>query len=379
MAETSSGKVLFLVESGGPGGAERVVLSLAEEFHRRGIPFLVATLRRGWFTEQLDRRGFRHIQLPVSQGKIDMVLLSALHRIIRDEQITVIHSHLFDSNFYGSIAAARARVRHVATEHGDVHHITPKSHAKLKMFLADRAGTRFTAVSAFTADALARQKVRRRKIQVIGNPIALPKLDYRAERRAVRARLGVTEERDQHWVWVHVANFRPVKDQATLLRGFAQAIRLARVKQTLVLVGDGPEKEKLFSLVADLGIQMYVKWVGFSDEVGVYLAASDGFVLSSKSEAMPMSLLEAALYELVLVSSKVGGVPEIVQDKRTGYLFPAGNFEALANVMTQVVSTQNESVECGRRARELVVANFLMDRVVEKFLTLYDWQMPASA
>ena len=124
---------------------------------------------------------------------------------------------------------------------------------------------------------------------------------------------------------------------------------------------------------------MYVKWVGFSDEVGVYLAASDGFVLSSKSEAMPMSLLEAALYELVLVSSKVGGVPEIVQDKRTGYLFPAGNFEALANVMTQVVSTQNESVECGRRARELVVANFLMDRVVEKFLTLYDWQMPASA
>ena len=376
MPETFSPKVLFFIESGGPGGAERVVLSLAEEYQRRGIPLLVATLRRGWFTDQLARRRIEHTLLPSSGKGFDTGLVQAIRTLIEKEEVTVVHSHLLDSNFYASLAIRGLRVngqkvRHIATEHGDVHHTSKKRFAKVKMFLADRFGTHFTAVSKYTALHLYRHWVRWRSIDVVGNPLSLPRLNFSTERAATRARLGITEERETHWLWVHVANFREVKDQSTLLRGFALALKNSAEKQTLVIVGDGPEKEKLLGLASDLGLQGHVRWVGFSDEVGVYLAAADGFVLSSRSEALPMSVLEAAIYELVLVSSRVGGVPEIVQDRKTGYLFRPGEPEELANVLNHVLSHREEAIACGKQARELVLKNFLLENVIAKFLNLY--------
>ncbi len=371
MSETSSGKILFFIESGGPGGAERVVLSLAEEYQRLGFPVIVATIRRGWFTDQLAVRRIKHTLLDSSGDSFDFVLIKSLRDLIRRENVRVVHSHLLDSNFYAAAACFFARCRHIATEHGDTHHTKRKRFAKLKMFLADRLGSEFTAVSRYTAGHLYRHSVRRKKISIVGNPLALPRFDYSPQRTATRKRLGILTERNEHWLWIHVANFRKVKDQGTLLRGFAKSLRQARVQQTLAIVGDGPEKEPLYTLAHELGIQQHVRWLGFSDEVGVYLSAADGFVLTSRSEALPMVVLEAALYELVLLSTNVGGVSEVIRKDETGYLVPPENPDELANAMKRILGEQAEALRLGKAARNLVVSNFLMERVVDKFFGLY--------
>src|SRR5262249_40536567 len=148
------------------------------------------------------------------------------------------HSHLLDSNFYGALAARIGRRCHVATEHGDVHHVDTKKLLSVKLRTLVWCGSRIAAVSDFSANELSRHGVPRSRIHVVGNPImhSKPPADTRAN---YRAKLDVPDSPSATFLWAHVANLRPVKDQETLLRGFATAQSLAAVPLSLLIIGDG--------------------------------------------------------------------------------------------------------------------------------------------
>jgi len=356
-------KILYFIETGGAGGAERVVLDLARGMSGRGHEVAVCTLRTGWLTERLGSHGVEHIHLQ-SNGS-DPGLPIRLGQLLHENGVTVLHSHLLDSNFYGAIAARLAGTRHVATEHGDVHHLQPKRFLRTKLKIAQWSGASFTAVSRYTAEQMVRLGVRRDKITIVGNP--LPSGEPSAA-SPIRRELGIGEP---EWVWVHVANMRKVKDQATLLRGFAGALRHSSAQQRLLLAGEGPERDELATLCETLGIKNSVHFLGHREDVPALLRAADGFILSSVSEALPMSLLEAAQAGLVLVTSDVGGLPEIVRPDETGYLFRAGDHCALAKTLASILENTSGAEMLGLRGQKEALAKFSLPKILDAYSRLY--------
>lgn len=360
-------KIIQFIETGGAGGAERVVVELSRALKKQGVGVIVVTLRSGWLTESLDNEGIDRRLISSCKG-FDFRLIYRLFRLFRDENIDLVHSHLLDSNFYCAIAAKLARIPHLATEHGDVHHIKPKRFMRLKLKIISVLRSRFAAVSEFTANRLVECGVLKSLISVEPNPLTELKIGLGTNREDLRNRFGVSN-RDE-WIWISVANLRAVKDQATLIRGFAISCKNNCKQQKLWIVGDGEERGNLQDLAEQEGVSDSVIFWGFRDDVASLLAASDGFVLSSVSEALPMSLLEAGAMGLVLVCSRAGGMPEIVKDNK-GYCFNVGNYSELGNIMSSVVLNRDDSRKLGCNARDYIVNTFSTDKVVNRYCEIY--------
>lgn len=363
-------KILLFIETGGPGGAERVVASLAASYAALGLEVGVATLRTGWLTEQLSEQGTRHHHIP-SVRSADIGLIFRLAKLIKDEGYTLVHSHLLDSNFYAALASRVAGVKHIATEHGDVHHVNRKRLLRTKLKVITWMGAHWTAVSSFSAAALERLGVQGSRVSVIGNPVAESPGISALERKKIRSALGITPESDaSHWLWIHVANFRKVKDQRTLIEGFVQSLQTSSQAQSLCLVGDGELRTDLFQLCEELGCTENVHFLGFRDDVYQLLPAADGFILSSKSEALPMALIEASLAKLCILSSEVGGISDLVRHEETGLLFRSGSKDELSEMISKVLAQPLEARALGERAYQFAKAEFDPLHISQRYLAL---------
>ncbi len=138
-----------------------------------------------------------------------------------------------------------------------------------------------------------------------------------------------------------------------------------------LIAGDGTCRESLVALAGQLGITDRVTFLGHRDDVPAVLAQADMFVLPSRSEALPNSVIEAMASGLPVVASRVGGIPELVDDGKTGYLVPPGDPNALADALARLLEDPRRSAELGRAGRIKIEQNYSFDRMVEQMETLY--------
>lgn len=354
-------RILFFIESGGPGGAERVVLQLLEGFRSLGHEVFLATLRTGWLTETATMMGFKYHQIR-SDKRLDFLLPYKIASLVRILKVDVIHSHLLDSNFYASIAARLCGISHVGTEHGDIHHIDKKKFLRLKLYIASSGRSRLTSVSEYSLKKLLSLGVHEDRCSFVPNPLRDPLCTR--ERGEIRDSLNIGSE----WLWLHIGNLRPVKDQSTLIKGFAYCARLTNEQQKLLIVGGGDELDRLKKLVGDLEIQEKVIFTGHSNEVENYLLASDGFIMSSLSESMPMALLEAISYSLYPICSSVGGIPEILSEEQT---FLPGDYKKLGELCATVLEDRKRYKSIAEEFSNRMLAKRSLSAVCEQYLRLY--------
>lgn len=172
-----------------------------------------------------------------------------------------------------------------------------------------------------------------------------------------------------HKVLVHVSNFRPVKRVTDVVRVFGGVRR--EVPATLVLVGDGPDRDAAEQEVDRLGLQRDVRFLGKVDHVGDILRGSDLFLLPSDSESFGLAALEAMACAVPVVASAVGGVPEVVVDGETGFLTPARDVAAMVGRATRLLRDPALHARlrdaAARRALE-----FAAERVVPRYERLYE-------
>lgn len=172
-----------------------------------------------------------------------------------------------------------------------------------------------------------------------------------------------------------VGRLAEVKDQATLIRGFAAALRArpewcSRLR--LVVVGDGPLRSALENRIREQGVQELVWLTGDRDDVPDLLRMMDLFVLPSLGEGISNTLLEAMASGLPLIASRVGGNPELVDEGSNGSLVPVGDPAALAQAICAYVEDEERMHRHGATGREKVGKRFLWDRCVESYLGVYD-------
>lgn len=364
-------KVLQFIETGGPGGAERVLIDISTELKAKGVEVQVATLREGYLTAELDKRGIKRHLLNTGTGKLDITLIRSLVSLIKTEKIDVIHSHLLDSNFYASIAAFLTKVPVVCSEHGDIHHTTQKSFLRIKLKVISLLARKIFPVSLYTYDALLLGGINTRKMEILSNPINLSPTDpviHARDRLDIREELEISND---SFIWAHVANIRPVKDQFTLVKGFLESTDISSVDQHLIIIGDGPGKGNLQKEAGKHENGHRVKFLGHRNDVGRILNASDGFILSSLSEAMPMSILEAIKAKLLVIATYVGGIPEIIREGETGFLFEPGSKDDLAEKIILALTVGNLKQEMIESAYNNLRAHADIKVVTERLIKTY--------
>jgi glycosyltransferase involved in cell wall biosynthesis len=169
----SKARIALAIESSGPGGAEQIVLHLAEALRQMGHAIWIATLRPGWMTERAEALGIA-VQLVPQRAGLDPGWIPRFRTWLRRERIQILHTHEFAMGAFGGAAALTARIPRIATVHGR-HYLTERRHRALAYRLLHRTGMTLVAVSHDLAGYLAEGLgIRRDRIEVVHNGIALP-------------------------------------------------------------------------------------------------------------------------------------------------------------------------------------------------------------
>jgi glycosyltransferase involved in cell wall biosynthesis len=284
----------------------------------------------------------------------------AFARWCRERRIAIVHTSELYSNIFGLPGAALAGV---PVRIGNRREINPdKSSAQIALQRAAYGCAHLVvANSRAAADRLRVERVPARKIAVVPNGLDCQQFQPRA---------GTSRPRKV----VVVANLRPEKGHAVLIDAAVEI--LERIPDArFELVGGGPELDALVARTEARRIRHAFTFLGHRDDVAARLAAADIFVLPSRSEAFPNAVLEAMAAGLPIVASGVGGIPELIDDNRTGLLVPAGESEVLADRIRRVMTEPALATRLGDAARVEAAARYSFDRMVGAFDALYVTQL----
>jgi glycosyltransferase involved in cell wall biosynthesis len=255
------------------------------------------------------------------------------------------------------------------TEHGRFFPDTPSRKRKLFNRVFSRTGDRFVAVGQTVRRALVENEgLSSHRIQVVYNGIDRPAEEATPIARAeVRAQLGVS---DDECLVVQVARLDTIKDHRTALR----AIRLAGSRDNrirLFVVGDGPERANIQREIERQSLQKQVKMLGMRTDVPQLLAGADLFLLTSVSEGIPVTILEAMAAGVPIVSTAVGGIPELIQPEAHGLLAPAGDAAGLADALVRLAGDQQLRTRFAANARQRVTADFSERGMIDQYDEIY--------
>ena len=172
---------------------------------------------------------------------------------------------------------------------------------------------------------------------------------------------------------LHISTFRPIKRITDCIEVVARMSELGGPAVRLVMCGDGPERAEAQTLAERLGVAGSVSFVGKKpqSEILGYLSAADLFLLPSQSESFGLSALEAMACEVPVIATRVGGLPEVIEEGGCGYLFDVGDTRAMAERAIQVLSDDREIERLGRRGREIAVSSFATERIIPQYEALY--------
>ena len=203
------------------------------------------------------------------------------------------------------------------------------------------------------------------KIQLIANGIDINKYH----------KSGLTRNTNSNNIrFGSVARLAPEKDQSTLIRGFAHLLSLPDLPEkelSLDIWGDGPLKGELVNLCRDLGVLDKVNFKGVTNNVPQALAQLDIFVLSSSSEAMPMTILEAMASSLPIISTRVGNIPEHISNSKAGAIVEVGNIHQLAEAMLVFAKNTEHRLTTGVLAQKYAKKTFDQEKMLASYDDIY--------
>jgi glycosyltransferase involved in cell wall biosynthesis len=366
--------ILHTIETGGPGGAETVLLNLACGLDSRRFRSLVLLTEKGWLLKTLNEN---RIQTRVIEHRrsCDIGFLRAMMYLIRKENIDLIHSHLPDQNFYACVAGIMTGRKTLVTYHGPVELTGVKQLKKaIKLRFVRYSAAGMTVVCDYVARMLEQLGFPADKIVRIYNGIDLSMND--PERGTLRRELGLSNGARLIGM---VANLRPTKGYEYFIQAARRVIERFPDSR-FVAVGDIDSEigDRCFKLVQDLNLQDRFLFLGFRDDVRAILRDLDVFVLSSVSEGFPLVALEAMAAGKPVVMTKCGGVEEIVDDGNTGFLVAPRDSTALADRICEIVGNPREAYALGNRARARVGENFSLDRMIHDYESLYERLLSCS-
>jgi glycosyltransferase involved in cell wall biosynthesis len=355
-------RIVHVVQSLEIGGLERMVVDLATEQRRCGHDVKIyAVYRRGPFADEADSRGIPVICF----GKTDGVSPGTLWRMLRALRQygpDVVHTHNTVVHHYGALAAKLAGVRTVVnTQHGlGTLRIQTKANRIFEAMLPFTQAVVTVSESARAELASRCGRITSEKMQGSRHGTPLQRfLRYRATPGGAppRIRFGT------------VGRLAEVKDHATLIRAFGIVADLVPHAE-LSILGEGPLRATLVELVRGLGLQQRIRFSGGAFDAAEFLSELDVFVLPSRSEGLPMVILEAMAAGLPIVSTRVGGTPEVAPEGQVAWYCPPALPADLAETMIEL-ARRPDLPTIGENARRIAVERFSIGKMAAAYEECY--------
>lgn len=367
--------VMYLIDSLGPGGAERLMVDLLPRLRDFGVdPHVVAIQERHGNPVAAQ---LRDVGVPVDLIGIERLReRGALRRVsaaIESARPALLHTQLEFANILGSIAARRLGIPVVATIHTlDMPARLSRDAARFRVMawtLRHRADRVIAVSESARHHVLERAGLSRAATTTIHNGIDLDAFlaDRSHLRGPMRERYGITGSGP---VLATVAVLRQAKGVDDMLAALPALLR-SHPDLIYLVVGDGPHGAALTEHADRLGITASVRFVGSTTDVADALAASDIFVLPSHTEALPTVVIEAMAAGLPVIATEVGGTPELIDAGVTGVLVPPHSPPRLADAAHRLLVTPRQTEAMGIAGRRVAIGRFGIDRQAARLADEY--------
>ncbi len=302
-------------------------------------------------------------------------VISYLDSIIESQKIDVIHAHMADGAFWGSIASVRHSIPMLITHHSNK--LVPQTPVYFKLLsrVLLLFTTRFAkvnvAVSELVKEILHRQlRLKEANISVVGNGVPMPKdLDKHWIEEELKSRNGTKFHTDGPSI-ISVGRLVDIKGQSQLVDA-APRILQSFPNAQFTFLGSGPLKSTLEQRAKNLNISNSVTFPGITYDVPSYLRKSDLYVSTSHSEGIPLATLEAMAWKVPVVASDVIGNSDVIKDEVTGLLYPLGDIDRLSLSIIRLLNNNDLVNSLTKKAEQFVDSRFSLKQMALKYDSIY--------
>ena len=363
-------KVIHLISGGDSGGAKTHVHTLLQNLSRT-IDVTMVCFMEGPFAQEARELGIPTVVFP---GRNLLRTYRALKQMIREGGYQIIHCHGARGNMMGALLRKATGLPVVTTVHSD--------------YRLDYLGRPFSRVTYGTINTIALRRLDYRigvsdamtnllisrsfdpdKLFTIYNGLDFTPRTPALTREAYWKSVGLQADESSVVVGI-AARLNPVKDIATLVRGFALAHQTCP-NLRLLIAGDGEQMDMLKNLARELGVAEQVCFAGWVTDTDSFYNALDINTLTSLSETFPYSLTEGARAGLPTVASRVGGVPYLIEHGVHGFLFEAGDAQALARHLVALAQDPELRRHIGQRLYQRAKADYSLESTLQRQLDIY--------
>lgn len=335
-------------------------------FITSGIPFRLDKIHPQIYYHEVELSHYPVFQYP----PYDLALATKMAEVIDREKLDILHVHYAMPHAICAILArdiADHDVKIVTTLHGTDITVLGVDHAFKKMIKHGiEQSDAVTAVSESLVNQTKDMLDSNKDISVIYNFVNEHEY-FKKDLPLLKAEYGMDPDEK---VVIHISNFRKVKRLNDVIYTFKQI--KDKVKSKLLLIGDGPEYASSIELVNHLGLADDVLFLGQQKNISELLSISDLILLLSKKESFGLVLLEAMACEVPCIGTNVGGIPEVIDHDKTGYLVELGDVDSAAAYASRLLNNEGQLKRFSENARQHAETGFHSSKIVNQYLDLYD-------
>jgi N-acetyl-alpha-D-glucosaminyl L-malate synthase BshA len=359
------------------GGSGISATSIAEGLAKKGHEIHMITHGRPFRLEKNSSVTIHKI--PIKTGPIfsnfpeTLSIASKIAEIVEKEDLDIINVHYaipYSVAVYlvkQMLNKKKKRIKIITTVHGtDMHTYGKRKEFKEVLRFALDENDGIIAVSNFMANKALELGIKSR-VKVIPNFVNKKKFSRKGDKKSSEFRKKFAPNGEK--IILHTSNLRKIKRVEDILRAFN--LIKSKIKVKLIIVGSGPERKKLINLVKRLKLDKKVFFVGSLKRVERYFEISDLFVMASENEGMPMSILEAMAMEVPVVSTKVGGIPEQIEDGINGLLVEKEETKELSEAMLKVLSNNELARRMTKKGLEKFNECFTEQKSIKSYENYY--------
>lgn len=353
----------------GVGGAEKLVYDMIRRLDPATVSSSVCCLQDvGPLGDSLREQGVPVFLCERRQG-VDWSMVGWLRQLMAAERIDVIHAHQYTPMFYATLAAASlSGVRVVYTEHGRLY--PEQWNWKRYLFnpLLSLGLDHIVSIAESTARAMARyDNFPARKIKVVHNGVDIDACRTTVDPAAKRRSLGLDA---QCRIIGTAARLEEIKNIPMMLRVFKRVLA-ARPDTVLLIAGRGTQEENLKALAAEMGMADQVRFLGLRFDMDEIYPLFEVFLLTSFTEGISVTLLEAMANGVPAVVTGVGGNPEVVVDELTGFMIPLNDEVSMTERILELMNSPVKAKLLGFNAKDRVESHFSFSGMLDSYIKMY--------
>ncbi len=351
-------KIIHVIQNIVIHGAEKMLVEMAILQKKMGHDVVVVSQYAKWgnaFDDLLEKEGVRVVYFGKPLG-LNFKHMAELTRFMKAEKPDVVHTHLHAAIYLVPYYMSNRKCAKVHTVHSIATYEFGRVHRMFQRFAYKFLGEVPVSICESVQKTMLAEYKSLKDPPVIYNSI-------------VRSDFNLEKIPHDNFVFINVASHTDVKNQAMLINAFARTVK-ENGNVRLRLVGDGPNRQALEQQAKDSGVYEYIEFLGIRSDVAQLLAGADAFVLSSDTEGMPLSILEAMAAGLPVLSTDVSGSRDVIKNNVNGFITPVGDDRSMSEAMLTVAGDAALTKKISETNRE-TSKEYDFEVMVNKYMDLY--------